>query len=389
MSVITGLAELRENPTIVAQYERLGLLYNQASIDIDFRESCEVLHGVLGDRLTTLFGPQHGVGSTEQDNMIETGHFLHRTLGLPVYSLYSSSRRPSSEMLDNVDAVLVDIQDVGARVYTFCATVALLMEECAAQGKPVIILDRPNPINGTSVEGNVLYPEFSSFVGPYPLPMRHGMTVAELMGYYNNEFQINCELIVAKMKGWNRTFYFEDTGLPWAFPSPNMPTVETAVVYPGQVLLEGTNLSEGRGTTRPFEIFGTPFLNPEKVVADIDPRYLAGVCLRPIQFRPVFNKWSGGSCLGFQIHVTDRNLYHPYRTTLAILSAIIKNSPDNFQWSDPPYEYVLDKLPIDVILGDLEVRKSLERGDSVFVMEEMWKNGLENFLKIRRDFLIY
>jgi uncharacterized protein YbbC (DUF1343 family) len=388
MAVVTGLAKLAHNPALVSEYGRLGLLYNQASIDTSFRESPDVLFEFFQTRLTTLFGPQHGVGATEQDNMIETGHTLHRRLGLPIYSLYSSTRRPTPEMLQNVDAILVDIQDVGTRVYTFCATVCFLMEVCAGLGKAVIILDRPNPINGVDVEGSVLEPEFASFVGPYPLPMRHGMTVGELMSYYNQMFGIKCDLKIIRMEGWNRNAYFDQTGLTWAFPSPNMPTIETAVVYPGQVLLEGTNLSEGRGTAKPFEIFGAPFLNPEKISASIEKKALDGAVLRIIEFRPVFNKWMDKRCLGFQMHVTDRNHFRPYRVMLAILSSIIRNNVE-FKWSDPPYEYVFDKAPIDVIIGDGSTRKSLERNDSVFSIEENCETNLNDFLKIRKDFLLY
>ncbi len=386
--VTIGLAKLLHDPSKVSEYERLGLLYNQASIDTSFRESADVLFGILQKRLTTLFGPQHGVGGTEQDNMIETDHTLHRRLGLPIYSLYSSTRRPTPEMLDNVDAVLVDIQDVGTRVYTFCATVCFLMEVCAGLGKSVIILDRPNPINGVDVEGSVLVPEFASFVGPYPLPMRHGMTVGELMNYYNQSFGIRCDLKVIRMDGWDRNAYFDQTGLPWAFPSPNMPTIETALVYPGQVLLEGTNLSEGRGTTRPFEIFGAPFLDPEKILSSIEKKALEGATLRILEFKPSFNKWMNKRCLGFQAHVTNRNRFRPYRATLAILSCVIRNSME-FKWSNPPYEYVFDKAPIDVIIGDVSTRKSLERGDSVFTIEQRYEAKLSDFLKIRKNFLFY
>ncbi|MGC8604276.1 MAG: exo-beta-N-acetylmuramidase NamZ family protein [Desulfomonilaceae bacterium] len=386
--VVTGLAQLVSNPAIVSKYERLGLLYNQASIDTLFRESADVLYDIFHERLTTLFGPQHGVGSTEQDNMVESANSFHRRLGIPTYSLYSSTRIPTLDMLDNVDAVLVDIQDVGTRVYTFCSTISFLMKACANLGKVVVILDRPNPINGIDVEGNVLLPEFSSFVGLYPLPMRHGMTVGELMNYYNEKFEIKCELKIIQMEGWKRNTYFDETGLPWAFPSPNMPTLETALVYPGQVLLEGTNISEGRGTTRPFEVFGAPFLNPEDILKKVDGKALEGVALRIIEFRPVFNKWMNERCLGFQMHVTNRKLFKPYRASLEILSAIIGCAKE-FRWSNPPYEYVFDKLPIDVILGDGSVRESLERKGRVFEIEEKFRPSLESFLFTRKDFLLY
>ncbi len=387
--VSTGLSQLIQNPSIVGDYDRLGLLYNQASIAPDLRESADVLYEVFGERLTTLFGPQHGVGTTEQDNMIETDHSIHRRLGLPIFSLYSSTRRPTTRMLENVDAMLVDIQDVGTRVYTFCSTIAYVMDVCASLGKPVIILDRPNPINGRDVEGNCLNPDYASFVGPYPIPMRHGMTVGELMSYYNEQLTVKSELMIVEMKGWDRNHFFEDTKLPWAFPSPNMPTIDTAIVYPGQVILEGTNLSEGRGTARPFEVFGAPFLIPEKVLKDVDMEAMHGAALRTVEFMPVFNKWSSRKCFGFQIHVTDRNSYRPYRASLCLLGAIIRNSHEDFKWSQPPYEYVFEKAPVDVIVGNSYIRESLERCVSVFDIEKEWEDELKGFNDARKVFLRY
>ncbi len=321
--------------------------------------------------------------------MRETGHGTHPRLGIPIYSLYSQTRRPSAEMLADVDTVLIDLQDVGTRVYTFATTVLFMMEACAAAGKKALILDRPNPINGLLVEGNVLDPAYSSFVGPFPIPMRHGLTLGELMTLYNEEYGIKCDLKIVPMVGWNRNEYFEETGLPWVLPSPNMPLVETAVVYPGQVILEGTNLSEGRGTTRPFEIFGAPFLEPDSVREVLDSETLRGAILREVDFKPTFNKWAGELCRGFQIHVTDRNVFRPYRATLAIISALLKLYPGDFNWSDPPYEYVHDKLPIDVILGDDRVRRDLEQGRSILDMEKEWQGELERFIKKRSRFLLY
>jgi len=292
-------------------------------------------------------------------------------------------------MLDSVDSVLVDLQDIGTRVYTFATTVLYIMEICATAEKAVIVLDRPNPINGRDVEGNVLNPRYSSFVGPYPLPMRHGMTLGELMTLYNKVHQIGCTVEVISMEGWDRRSYFEATGLPWVMPSPNMPLVETSVVYPGQVVLEGTNLSEGRGTTRPFEIFGAPYLEPERVARDVEPEAITGAVLREIEFKPTFNKWAGHTCRGFQIHVTDRETFRPYRASLGLLAAIMKLYPDDFQWSQPPYEYVYDKLPADVILGDQGVRLDLERNRSFMDMERNWEQDLKEFKKVRSEFLLY
>ena len=387
--VTVGLQRVTHEPDILAGSGRLGLLYNQASVDSRFRPAPELIAEGYGDRLRALFGPQHGVSATEQDNMMETGHTTHPDLGIPVYSLYSETRVPLVNMLDEVDTVLVDLQDVGARVYTFATTVLYLMQASAQSGKSVVILDRPNPINGVDVEGNILDIAYASFVGPYPIPMRHGLTLGELMTFYNERYSIGCNLNVVTMNNWTRGMYYEETGLPWVIPSPNMPLVETAVVYPGQVLLEGSNLSEGRGATRPFELFGAPYVDPKRIMDVVDTKALAGCDLREVEFRPTFNKWSDQVCRGFQIHVVDRQTFRPYRATLALLAAIIKTHPDDFQWSEPPYEYVYDQPPIDVIAGDSSVREDLEAGRSVFEMEERWAAKFEEFMSLREKYFLY
>ncbi len=389
MTVITGLERVLEEPDLLRSKGRFGLLYNQASVDREFRNAAELLAEAFSEQLIVLFGPQHGVQSTEQDNMRETGHAIHPKLGLPIISLYSDKRRPSGEVIESLDAIVVDLQDVGTRVYTFATTVAYLMQACARNGKEVIVLDRPNPINGVQVEGNVSRAEFASFVAPYPLPLRHGMTIGELMRYYNDVYGIKCKLTVVTMIGWKRWMWFEDTGLPWVLPSPNMPSVETTVVYPGQVLLEGTNLSEGRGTTKPFEFLGAPFIEPEKVLSLIEPAALAGVRLRSVEFRPTFNKWQDQICRGFQLHVTDRGIFRPVRTSLAILSAIIKLYANEFSWASPPYEYVFDKLPIDVILGNDVVREQLEAGVSLADIERGWAEEMKRFTLEKSRFILY
>ncbi|MEJ2718389.1 MAG: DUF1343 domain-containing protein [Deltaproteobacteria bacterium] len=387
--VVTGLARVLDDPGILSGIGRFGLLYNQASVDARFRPVPDLLAGVFAERLAALFGPQHGAAGTEQDNMIETEHSAHPRLGIPVYSLYSRTRRPTPEMLDGLDAIVVDLQDTGTRVYTYATTVLYLMEAAANTGTRVVILDRPNPINGKDVEGNLLNPQCASFVGPHPLPMRHGLTLGELMTLYNTVYALGCRLEVVTMKDWDRTGYFEATGLPWVLPSPNMPLVETAVVYPGQVILEGTNLSEGRGTTRPFEIFGAPYVEPRRVIETIEEDALKGAVLREIEFRPTFNKWAGELCRGFQIHVIDRERFRPYRFTLAMLSSVLRVHPDEFRWSSPPYEYVHDRLPADLILGETKLRTGLEDGRSVFEMEDEWMEDLEEFMAVRSRFLLY
>jgi len=387
--VLTGLERILREPDLLADAGRFGLLYNQASVDCLYRPAPYLLAKAFPGRLTALFGPQHGAGGTEQDNMIETDHAVHERLGVPVFSLYSGARKPTPMMLDGLDAVLVDIQDVGTRVYTFATTALYLMEAAAEADIRVIVLDRPNPVNGVQVEGNLLDQRYASFVGPHPIPMRHGLTLGELLTFYNEVHAVGCRLAVIPMAGWTRESYFEETGLPWVMPSPNMPLVETAVVYPGQVILEGTNLSEGRGTTRPFELFGAPFLEPDRVLDAAESNALDGVVLREAVFRPTFNKWSGSACLGFQAHVTDRRRFRPYRLTLALLAAILKLYPDRFRWSDPPYEYVHDKLPIDIILGDASVRADLEAGRGVLDMEREWQPTLEAFRDLSSKFFLY
>lgn len=386
---LTGLERVIREPSILKDAGRLGLLYNQASVDSNFNDAPSLLARVFPDRLKVLFGPQHGVWGTEQDNMKETDHGTHAQLGIPVYSLYSESRRPALEWLDRVDTVLADIQDVGTRVYTFGATVMYMMEACAEADKALVVLDRPNPVNGIDIEGNLLRPELASFVGPYPIPMRHGLTLGELMRLYNEVHSIGCRLKVVETVGWKRAQYFDETGLPWVIPSPNMPLVETAVVYPGQVLLEGVNLSEGRGTTRPFELWGAPYLDIGAFMDALEPDAVKGLVLRPIQFRPTFNKWAQEVCHGFQIHVTDRKQYRPYLATLAFLAAALKTSPGLFQWVDPPYEYVYDKPPIDVITGDVSIREDLESGRSVLDMEREWQDDLNMFERLRSRFFLY
>ena len=385
----TGLERLLRYPQLLAQSGNLALLYNQASVDSRLRPAPDLLDNAFPGRLRVLFGPQHGVAGIEQANMIETGHAVHPLLGIPVFSLYSEIRKPTASMLKDIDTVIIDLQDVGTRVYTFAATAMHMMEACAEADIAVLILDRPNPIDGRDIEGNLLDEEFASFVGPHTIPMRHGLTLGELMHLYNEEHCIKCRLRVIPMAGWDRDVYFEHTGLPWVLPSPNMPLVETALVYAGQVMLEGTNLSEGRGTTRPFEIFGAPYTEPKALFEAIEAETLKGVILRETGFMPTFDKWAGQLCKGFQIHVQDRRIYRPYRCSLAIIAAALKLYPQDFKWIEPPYEYVSDKLPIDVIIGDSKVRMDLEQGRSVSDMEKEWQQELNKWIKIRSRFLLY
>ena len=370
-----------------------------ASVTADLVSARDVVRRVCGDGLRALFGPQHGFAGEKQDNMIESGHGVDPELGIPVHSLYSETRSPTPEMLEDIDVLLVDLQDVGTRVYTFEWTTALALEACAVAGKEVVILDRPNPLGGEALEGNLIREGYTSFVGLYPVPMRHGLTLGELAALVNLRMAGGdggavergdgvavrcpgrCALRVVPMEGWRRRMLFPDTGLPWVLPSPNMPTFETAVVYPGQVLLEGTNVSEGRGTTRPFEIFGAPWIDLARVRARFARRRLPGVVLRDHAFEPTFHKWAGRVCRGFQLHVTDRAAFRPYATTLALLQDIIAEHRDQFAWKQPPYEYVTDRLPIDVLIGDPAVREGVESGVDLRRLERSWRREIDAFRK--------
>lgn len=369
--------------------QRIGYLSNQASTARSLVHGRILLQHKYGDRLTCLFSPQHGFFSEKQDNMIESDHSVDPITGLPIFSLYGEHRRPTAEMFDRLDVLLIDLVDVGTRVYTFMYTMAYCLEMAAVLDKKVVVLDRPNPIGGEKIEGNLLRADCSSFVGMYPLPMRHGLTFAELALLINSEFGIGAQLEIVPLQGWQRHMCFRETGFPWVAPSPNMPTAETALVYPGQVIWEGTNVSEGRGTTQPFEFVGAPYWNHEEVSGQLGGTDLPGCFLRPIVFQPTSGKWAGQSCNGFQIHVTDPASYLPYRTSLALLQAAMLLYPGDFLYKDPPYEYEFERLPMDLILGSTEVRKQLESGRPVLEIEASWQAELQAFERMRKKYLIY
>lgn len=369
---------------------RVGLLVHPASVTRTLVHAVEVCLGSRHFELSALFGPQHGLWGETQDNMIEWDGFRDEKTGLPVYSLYGKMRKPDKEMLRNVDAMLIDLQDVGARYYTFIWTVALVMEACMAAQVPVVVSDRPNPISGRMTEGPLLRREYRSFVGLHELPVRHGMTIGEVATYLKDRFYPSVELHVIRMKGWKREMWFADTGLPWVSPSPNMPSAETALVYPGMCLLEGTNLSEGRGTTKPFEIFGAPYLDPYALVNHLSGFKLPGVLFRPLYFLPTFQKHSGRLCGGAQLHITDREKFRPFRTAVAVLKSAHTLSPREFAWKEPPYEYENTLLPIDILAGSGRLREDIEQGVELRDMELGWAGELREFnRKIRKEYLLY
>ena len=391
--VHVGLENFLDNPPLWSKGRKIGLLCHQASVDAGLNHSSTLLHSRFRSDLSCLFSPQHGPYAQKQDNMIESGDWIDESLGIPGFSLYGDTREPLPEHLSLIDMFVVDLQDVGTRVYTYLWTMLLAMRACARQGVTFVVLDRPNPINGFGIEGNLLRRDCYSFIGMAPIPMRHGMTLAELAIMFRDLEDMDLDLHVVKMSGWNRSMYFDQTGLPWVWPSPNMPTLDSAIVYPGQVILEATNISEGRGTTRPFEVFGAPYIDTDIILKRLRDWGViednCGFVLRKQNFEPTFNKWSGKLCRGFQIHVLDRSRFSPYLLSLAVVSAITQEFPDDFSWKPPPYEYEFDRLPADLILGDRSVKLSVERGSSPVTMKSSWEGDVRSFLEMRRDYLLY
>jgi uncharacterized protein YbbC (DUF1343 family) len=389
MRVKPGIEVLLFSKPDLVRGARVGAVVHPASVLPDLRHTADVLLESGEFRLVSLFGPQHGARGEKQDNMIESEFYRDPDTGIPVHSLYGETRCPTEDMMADIDVLLFDLQDAGTRVYTFISTMAYCMEACARYGKRMIVLDRPNPVNGLQVEGNLLKPEYRSFVGLYPIPMRHGMTTGELALLFNTEFGIGCSLTIVPMEGWSRDSWFDQTGLPWIPPSPNLPTPDSAIVYPGMVLLEGSCLSEGRGTTRPFEFVGAPFIRSRQYADALNSLRLPGVFFRPAHFQPTFQKWGGKMCGGVQIHVQDRNMFEPYLTGIAVLSAARALYPESFEWRQPPYEYEYEKLPIEILCGGPEIPEMIGRGTPIGQVREIWDSDVSGFLRQREPYLLY
>jgi uncharacterized protein YbbC (DUF1343 family) len=368
---------------------RVGVVCNHASIDRGFRHVIDRVATAQGIELAAIFGPQHGFRSDVQDNMVETPHRDDPRRRVPVYSLYSETREPTPEMLRGIDVLLVDLQDIGARIYTYIYTMANCLRAAARHGVPVVVCDRPNPIGGTAVEGARLRRGWESFVGLFQIPMRHGMTIGELAKLFNKEFGIGASLEVIPMEGWTRAAYADSTGLPWVMPSPNMPTLDTAIVYPGTVLFEGTMLSEGRGTTRPFELVGAPWIDAERFAAEMNALGLDGVYFRPAGFEPTFQKHARQPCGGCQIHVTDREAFKPVKTGVALIGMFRRFDPGRFEWRQPPYEYEQEKMPIDILAGSDVLRQQIERGVPLEEIAASWREDEEEFRRLRQPYLLY
>ncbi len=387
--VKAALEKVLAEPRNYLKGYRLGVICNQASANHKFQHIADLFYENDDINLAALFGPQHGIRGDVQDNMVETEHKTDIRTGLPVYSLYSETREPTEEMLKDLDALVFDLQDVGCRVYTFIYTMANCMRACAKYGKKMFVLDRPNPINGVDVEGNLLEIGHESFVGMYPIPMRHGMTVGELAKLFNRDFELHCDLEVITMNNWSREDFFDETDAPWVIPSPNMPTVDTAVVFPATVYFEGTEVSEGRGTTRPFEIVGAPYIDADDYAAALAALKLPGVIFRPVNFLPTFQKHANRSCGGVFLHVTEREIFEPVFTGLMMVKTVFDMYSEDFKWKIGEYEYAFNRNPFDVIAGTTKLRKDIEDGKSLSEMENSWQNDLEEFKKTRNEYLIY
>jgi uncharacterized protein YbbC (DUF1343 family) len=391
----TGLERLVNDKSLQENLKgKIAYLCHSASVTSSLEHGLIALRKIFGERLIKVFGPQHGFVTDVQDNMVETNHYVHPYFKIPVYSLYSETRIPTDEMLEGIDHILVDLQDVGTRIYTYIYTLTLLMEACQKRGIEVVILDRPNPINGVTLEGNILDMNYASFVGRHPLPVRHGLTMGEVAMMHKKFWGgRDCKLSIIEMQGWDREMSFEDTGLPWVLPSPNLATIEAAYTFVGTVLYEGTNISEGRGTTRSLEIIGHPkieaFSFHEKLKPIFNKANLKGFVLRPLVFLPTFQKHMGKPCGGFQIHVTNRKIFEPWRLCQYLLREMFKELGSDFQWKAPPYEYEYHKVPVDLINGTDKLRLWVENNGNEDEYQEIMKPHFDEFMDQRNSILLY
>ncbi|MFD1039733.1 exo-beta-N-acetylmuramidase NamZ domain-containing protein [Virgibacillus byunsanensis] len=380
-----GVEVLLDEQKDLIEGKRVGLITNPTGVDKELNSIVDRLHNDPDVDLTSLYGPEHGVrGNAQAGDYVE--YYIDETTGLPVYSLYGQTRKPTPEMLENVDVLLFDIQDVGTRFYTYIYTMAYAMEAAQENDIEFMVLDRPNPLSGAKVEGPVLDPDYASFVGNYPIPLRHGMTVGELAKLFNKEFDIGADLTVVEMNGWKRNMYYDDTPLEFVLPSPNMPTFDTAMVYPGAALIEGTNLSEGRGTTKPFELIGAPYVNSTEFAAALNDLNLPGVSFRAASFTPSFSKHSATLSNGVQIHVDHKQSFHPVETGLHIVKTLHDMYPEDFAFRA---ENSAGVSFFDNLIGNGWIREAIENGESVESMKEEWGGELEEFKNVRENYLVY
>lgn len=379
--VITGLESISKNLPSYLQKKSVGLVCHAASVNSVYQHAVEVV-GNLNLSLAAVFGPQHGLYGQTQDNMIEWNgdEATGAVASVPLYSLYGENRRPTPEMLENIDVIVIDLQDVGARPYTYIWTIKECMHAAQDQGKSVVVLDRPNPVSFLGIDGAVLKDGFFSFVGGAHIPLAHAMTMGEMATWIQKCYFPSVELHVVKMEGWSRSMTFEETGLPWVIPSPNMPTERTAVVYPGMVLFETVNVSEGRGTTTPFEMFGAPWIDVSKFDKSMSKHALEGFLLRRHDFIPTFNKFHGEYCHGFQIHPTEMSKFKPVALAAALMQASYESSDGAFAFTNPPYEYEFEIPPVDIVSGDATLRDWVTSGETVQALQEVWQKEWQVFV---------
>ncbi|MBN2071713.1 MAG: DUF1343 domain-containing protein [Candidatus Krumholzibacteriota bacterium] len=386
--VKTGCDILADGSCDSLRGRRIALLANPASVSSRLVHVARILLE-NGIGLNAIFGPQHGFRGDTQANMIEWEGYIHPIYGIPVHSLYGKTRKPAPGDLSGIDMVVIDLPDIGARQYTYIWTALMMIEECSRLGVEVLILDRPDPIGGSVVEGPVLREEYFSFVGMHQLPARHGLTIGEALLMISHLRGLSGQIKVIALEEWKRDLYFDGTGLPWVLPSPNMPTLETAIVYPGMVLLEGTNISEGRGTTRPFEIIGAPWIDSARLLSALERSHHEGVAFRPLEFSPAWDKYAGRLCQGIQLHVTSRELFRPFRTAAILIRTISDLFGDDFEWLLPPYEYDDSHMPVDIISGGPDLRLAIDMKSDMNDLFDSWKNDENDFLAARREFLLY
>jgi uncharacterized protein YbbC (DUF1343 family) len=386
--MLLGIDLLASNRFKLLTGMNVGLCTNISSCDSQLQPTITLFEQQRNFNFNVVFTPEHGLFSALQDQK-KSSDFYDKKKNIKIHSLYGERLVPDIAVIKKLDCIVIDLQDIGTRYYTFLWSAILLIQKCALLKKKIIILDRPNPLDGVTLEGPVLEPHFSSFVGLYPIPVRHGLTIGELCTLINTEFTISADITVVRMKQWRRCHYYNDTGLPWTVPSPNMPTLSTALVYPGMCLLEGTNISEGRGTTRPFEIVGAPWVDPLLLIKSLEKEKLPGVQVRPTFFIPTFNKYKNELCGGLHIYVSNRKRFNSVLTGLVIIKTIKKLYPDTFRWRQPPYEFEKKILPFDILIGNAWVREAMNRKQSITVMRRKWLKELNEFKKIRKKYLLY
>lgn len=385
MTTKLGLEVLLESQLDLVAGKRVGLVACPSSVDRDLRGSVERLHEHSAINLVALFGPEHGIRGDAQAGA-KVDSTVDPLTQLPVHSLYGKTQRPSPDMLRDLDLIIFDLQDGGVRFYTFVATALYVMQAAREAGISVVVLDRPAPITGTRVEGPMLDPAYHSFVGPAPLPIRYGLTIGEL-ARLRNEQDIHCDLTVVPLRNWSRAMWYDDTSLPFIPSSPNLPTLDAMTLYPGTCLIEGTNLSEGRGTTRPFEYIGAPWIKAESLAAELNRLTLAGARFRPVYFVPAFSKYQGQLCAGVHVYVTDREHFQPVNAMLRILQTLKRSYSDSFQWRKP---WIPGRQrPIDLLWGSDRLRRHIDADRPVAELSAAWQPGLQQFKKLSGDYMLY